>query len=158
MISNHLLKNIKGFISCFSKEWSLCNKLWFSHPYIFATQCRRPEIFQNMNSVRLNSLSLEYQRFTALGCKDMRIKKFEFVAKIQFLSFLTLSKAKWFFVKCFFLTQITWQSIYIISFKSSRKLLQALNSTIYHMVILCIETISISMNFLTHLQCQNKKC
>ena len=36
-----------------------------------------------MNSVRLDNLSLKYQRFTRLGCKDKRIKKFEFVTKTQ---------------------------------------------------------------------------
>ena len=39
-----------------------------------------------MNSVRSNSLSLKYQRFTSPGCKDIYIRKAEFVAKTQFLS------------------------------------------------------------------------
>ena len=39
-----------------------------------------------MASVRLNSPSLKYQRFPPLGCQDIRIRKFEFVAKTQFLS------------------------------------------------------------------------
>ena len=34
------------------KELSLCHILKFSNPNIFATQCRRPLIFQTMNSVR----------------------------------------------------------------------------------------------------------
>jgi len=38
-----------------------------------------------MNSVRSNSLSLKYQGFPPLGCQDIRIRKFEFVAKTQFL-------------------------------------------------------------------------
>ena len=38
-----------------------------------------------MNYVRSNSLSLKYQRFPPLGCQDIRIGKFEFVAKTQFL-------------------------------------------------------------------------
>ena len=38
-----------------------------------------------MNSVRLNNLSLKYQSFTTLGCKDIGIRKFEFGAKTQFL-------------------------------------------------------------------------
>ena len=33
----------------------------------------------------LNSLSLKYHRFTASGCKDIEIGKFELVAKTQFL-------------------------------------------------------------------------
>ena len=39
-----------------------------------------------MNSVRSNSLSLKYQRFTSPGCKDIYIRKAEFVEKTQFLS------------------------------------------------------------------------
>ena len=38
-----------------------------------------------MNSVRLHNLSLRYQRNTSLGCKDVEIKIFEFVAKTQFI-------------------------------------------------------------------------
>ena len=30
---------------------------------VFATQCRRPKIFQTMNSVRCKNPSLKYQRF-----------------------------------------------------------------------------------------------
>ena len=52
-------------------ELSLCHKLWFSNPYILATQCRRPKLFQTMNTSRSNNLNLKYKRF---------------VAKTQFLS------------------------------------------------------------------------
>ena len=38
-----------------------------------------------MNFVRSNNLSLKYQKLTPLGCKDIGIIKFEFVAKTQFL-------------------------------------------------------------------------
>ena len=38
-----------------------------------------------MDSVRLSSLSMKYQRFTLSGFEDMGIRKFEFVAKTQFL-------------------------------------------------------------------------
>ena len=38
-----------------------------------------------MNYETSNSLSLKYQRFTASGLKDIRIRKFEFVTKTQFL-------------------------------------------------------------------------
>ena len=62
-----------------------CNKLQFSNPFIFATQCRRPLIFQARNSVILNNQSLKYQRFTPLGPKDIRIRAFEFVTSTQFL-------------------------------------------------------------------------
>ena len=39
-----------------------------------------------MNYVRSNNLSLKYQRCWPSGCKDIGIRKFEFVAKTQFLS------------------------------------------------------------------------
>ena len=38
-----------------------------------------------MNSVRSNNLSLKYQRLETSGCKDIGMRKFEFVAKTQFL-------------------------------------------------------------------------
>ena len=45
----------------------------------------RPLIFQTMNAVRSNNVSLKYQRFTSSDCKDIMITKIEFVAKTQFL-------------------------------------------------------------------------
>jgi len=39
-----------------------------------------------MNYVRPNNLNLKYQRCAPLGCKDKEIRKFELVAKTQFLS------------------------------------------------------------------------
>ena len=51
----------------------LPQKLWFSICYIFAAQYRRPLIFQTLNSVRSNNISLKYQRFTTLGFKDIGI-------------------------------------------------------------------------------------
>ena len=38
-----------------------------------------------MNFCRSNNQSLKYQRFTPSGWKDLEIRKFEFVAKTQFL-------------------------------------------------------------------------
>ena len=54
--------------------------------YILTTRCRRPLIFQTMYTVRLNSISLKYHRFTPSGCKDIGLRKFEFVATTQILS------------------------------------------------------------------------
>ena len=51
--------------------------------HIFVTKCCRTEIFQTMNSVRSNNLSLKYQRFTPWVI--IGIKKIEFVANTQFL-------------------------------------------------------------------------
>ena len=42
-----------------------------------------------MNSVRSKNLSLKYQRFTPLSCKDIGIRIFEFVAKTQILLFVS---------------------------------------------------------------------
>ena len=71
------------------KELSLCHKLWFSNFNIVATQWRRPLIFQTINAVRLNNVSLKYQRFTSLRCRNIRITKVKFVAKTQ-LQFTSL--------------------------------------------------------------------
>ena len=64
-----------------AKELSLWYKLRFSNTYIFATQCRRPQIFQTMNYVGSNSLSLKYQGFPPSDFQDIGIRKFELVAK-----------------------------------------------------------------------------
>ena len=63
------------------KELSFCHKLWFSNSYNLTTRFPRPLIFQTINSVRTNSLSLKYQRFTTVGCLDVGVRKYEFVAK-----------------------------------------------------------------------------
>ena len=52
--------------------------------------CRRPLIFQTINSARANNLSLKYLRFPPSGSIDIGIGKFEFVAKTQFLCMLKL--------------------------------------------------------------------
>jgi len=41
--------------------------------------------------IRSNSLSLKYQRFRLSGCKHIRVSKFEFVTKTQFLYFRQIS-------------------------------------------------------------------
>ncbi len=51
------------------KELSFCYKLKLSNPYIFVSQCRRPLIFQTMNSVRSNNLNFKYQKFIPSGFK-----------------------------------------------------------------------------------------
>ena len=43
-----------------SNTFSLYHKLWFYNPYIVASQCCRPKIFQTMNYVELNNTSLKY--------------------------------------------------------------------------------------------------
>jgi len=68
------------------KELTLCNKLWFSNPYIFGFLRRKPLKFQTMTFVRSKNIGLKYQRFTTLCSKDIGIRKSEFVAKSQFLS------------------------------------------------------------------------
>ena len=91
------------------KELSLCHKLWIFNPCIFATQCRRPWIFQTMNSIRSNNLSLKYHRFTTSTSKDIEVYIFDFVPKTQFLylsvkmrKFAKYERKKVFFEKVFF--------------------------------------------------------
>ena len=82
--SEHLKTKIDEIIFSFSrfrtKDLSFCHKPGFSNPNIFAIKCRRPLIFQNMNSFRSHNNSLKYWRFTPPGCKDKGIRKSEFVA------------------------------------------------------------------------------
>ena len=40
------------------------------YPFIFATRCLRPLIFQIMNSGGSKRQSLKYQKFIQTGCKD----------------------------------------------------------------------------------------
>ena len=49
----------------------------------FATQCCRPLVFQTMNSVRSNNLSLKYQRFSPSYNKNKGIRLFQNLAKTQ---------------------------------------------------------------------------
>ena len=42
----------------------------------------------NSVTVRSNNLSLKYERFTTPGCKGIGFRKFEFVTKTLFLSYL----------------------------------------------------------------------
>ena len=44
-----------------------------------------PRFFPTLNYVGSHNLSLKYQRVTASGCKDIKIRKPGFVAKTQFL-------------------------------------------------------------------------
>ena len=69
-----------------SKELSFCNKLKLSNPYIFATWWYKPLIFQTKIVWSNRIHRLKYLRSTIFGCcKDKGIRKFEFVAKTQFL-------------------------------------------------------------------------
>ena len=67
-----------------------CLKLWFSNPYVFATWCYTPLIYQSI---------LFYQRgwqwFAPVGCKDEGIRKLEF-EKFSSISILT-NPRKYFF-------------------------------------------------------------
>ena len=82
---NCLNEGIFSLKNCWTKELSHCHKLWFSNLYIFVIKCRRPLIFQTMNSVRWKNQSLKYQRFPPTGGKNVGIRKSEFVTKTQFL-------------------------------------------------------------------------
>ena len=55
---------------------------------MISTQCRNSMTnyeFYELKMKTMNSLSLKYERFTLLGYKDIEIRKFEIVAKSQFL-------------------------------------------------------------------------
>ena len=56
------------------KEIEFLPRTLLSNFYIFGTGSCKPLIFQTINSVRLNSLSLKYQRFTPSGCKYIGIR------------------------------------------------------------------------------------
>ena len=49
------------------KELSLYHELRFANPYIFATQCRRPQIFPTMKSIGSNKSEM----FTTSGFNDI---------------------------------------------------------------------------------------
>ena len=68
------------------KELSLCHKLKFSNPYIFAILKCISLIFQTQIISSNIIHSLKYLRSTTISCKDIGIRKSEFVAKTQFLS------------------------------------------------------------------------
>ena len=69
-------------LNCFAKAWvfnSLQRKWVFAtnsncFSYILATKCRKPLIFQTMNSVRSNSHSLKFHRLTP---SESEFKEFE---------------------------------------------------------------------------------
>ena len=63
----------------------LSQTLIFLPLYLWNPICRRPLIFQAMNSNRPPSLSVKYQRFGTYGSKDIGIRKSEFVVRTQFL-------------------------------------------------------------------------
>ena len=62
------------------EKWKKNGKKWrkketeFLNPYSFITQCSKPLIFQIINSVRSNNVSLKYQNSIPLGYKDIRFK------------------------------------------------------------------------------------
>ncbi len=64
------------------KKLSLSHKLWLLNPYTLTTQCRRPQKFQTLYSVRSNNISLKYQRFTHQAAKYIGSRKFEKIFSI----------------------------------------------------------------------------
>ena len=70
----------------FIKELSLCHKLKFSNPYIYWTWCCRLLIFQTKIIWGNRIHSFKYLRSTTLCCREIGIRKSEFVSKTQFLS------------------------------------------------------------------------
>ena len=84
-----------------------------------------------MNCVKSNYLSLKYQSYTPSGCKDIWIRKFESVAKTQFLYYkvtfsqVTFNKRKFGVMKkAYELSVLCDCEIALIIFSSSNKLYQ----------------------------------
>jgi len=72
-----------------TKELSLWHKIKYLNLNIFRTRCCKPLIFQ-AQIIWCNRIhSLKYLRYATFGCKVIVIRKSEFVAKTQFLSFLS---------------------------------------------------------------------
>ena len=67
------------------KKLSFCHKLKFSNSSIFATWLCKPFIFQTQTIKSNRIYSLKYQRSTISSCKDIGIRKSEFVAETRFL-------------------------------------------------------------------------
>ena len=63
------------------KKLSLCYKLWFSKS--LQPNVEELRYFKVKYSVRSNTLRLKYQRFTPSGCKNIGIKRFEFIAGLR---------------------------------------------------------------------------
>ena len=68
-----------------TKELSLWNKIKYLNLNIFRTRCCKPLIFQTQIIWSNKIHSLKYLRSATFGSKDIVIRKFEFVAKTQFL-------------------------------------------------------------------------
>ena len=90
-ISNILTFCFKLFSECqrFEKDFILHTKNPdFIKPNIFAIACRRHLIFQTINSVLSNNLSLNYQRFilSASGLQRHINYKYIFIRKFEFLA------------------------------------------------------------------------
>ena len=71
-----------------TKGLSLWNKIKYSNLNIFRTRFCKPLIFQTQIIWSNRIHSLKYLRSATFGSKDIVIRKSEFVAKTQFLSFL----------------------------------------------------------------------
>ena len=70
-----------------AKELSLRNKIKYLNLEIFRTRSCKPLIFQTQIFWSNRIHSLKYLRSATFGCKDIVIRKSEFVAKTQFLCF-----------------------------------------------------------------------
>ena len=68
-----------------AKELSFSHKFWFSNWYTFATWWCWPLIFQTIIIWTKMIQTLKYLSFSTFKCKDIRIRKIEFVTKTQFL-------------------------------------------------------------------------
>ena len=89
------VKNVKDFnLTCNLriKELNLCPKLWIYNPFIFGSQCCRLLIFQTKIIWCIKIHSLKYLKSTTFGCRDIGIRKSEFVSMTQLLCHLRISE------------------------------------------------------------------
>ena len=47
-------------------------------------------MYNHVNDMSNYKFYLKYQRFTPSGCKDVRIRKFEFVTKTEFITCISV--------------------------------------------------------------------
>ena len=87
---------------CGQRNWDFATNSGFIIIISFQPDVVDPRFFPTLNYVGSHNLSLKYQRVTASGCKDIKIRKKAFVAKTQFLYIYILSICV-FFCKFLFL-------------------------------------------------------
>ena len=113
-----------------SKELSFSQDLWFSNTNIFATQCRRP-LFQTINSIRSNNLSLKNQRFISWDCKDIVTKNLSLWLKLNSFN----KKWRFWIAKICGLKSLSLWQILLTYFKRIKPCIQLCYTTFYSLYL-----------------------